>query len=111
MQHPIQKFVTKIISGPVSGKKSTNKLKKLHCNNTISKLDLVSGITLESNVLNEPKLKKKHTTNEVLSIAKEALGRGGGRACIATHGNGCRHYGILDLHPIDSKFYILHEEW
>ena len=37
--------------------------------------------------------------------AKEALERGGGRACIATHANGCRHLGILDLYPMDLKTY------
>lgn len=38
-------------------------------------------------------------------MAKEALERGGGKACKATHNNGCRHYGILDLRPMDSKNY------
>jgi len=41
----------------------------------------------------------------ISQVAKEALGRGGGRACMSTHANGCRHYGILDLHGMDPKNY------
>ena len=49
--------------------------------------------------------------NENISlIAKEALERGGGRACVATHGNGCRHYGILDLSAMNSKNYMFYSK-
>jgi len=51
------------------------------------------------------RLKKYNTMDKVSNIAKEALKRGGGKACVATHGMGCRHYGILDLKPMDGKNY------
>lgn len=36
------------------------------------------------------------------------MGRGGGRACVANHKNGCRHYGVLDLNEMDQKTYLFY---
>ena len=58
--------------------------------------------------------KKNKTINTISSMAKDALGRGGGRACVATHAGGCKHYGILDLHPMDHwnfVYYTREGEW
>jgi len=58
--------------------------------------------------------RKKQRENDISDLARNALLRGGGRACKATHLGGCRHYGILDLYPMDSKnhlYYSKHESW
>ena len=52
------------------------------------------------------KMKKVKEKNTISTMAKEALERGGGRACKATHGKGCRHYGVLDLRGMDTKTYL-----
>ena len=60
------------------------------------------------------KQKKGIMTDLISTIAKEALQRGNGRACVATHGSGCRHYGIWDLYPMDAKtfsFYSKNKGW
>ena len=47
-------------------------------------------------------------------MSKLALERGGGRAQKATHGNGCRHYGILELKAMNGsnyKFYSKNDGW
>ena len=49
--------------------------------------------------------KKIKLVNTVSTLAKEALERGGGCACLATHDNGCCHYGILDLREMDQKTF------
>ena len=52
--------------------------------------------------------------NFISDIAMEALQRGGGRACVASHAGGCRHYGILDLYPMDTRtyaFYVKKNGW
>lgn len=59
-------------------------------------------------------VKRVNKELEISTMAKEALERGGGRACVATHENGCRHYGILDLHGMDAKtygYYTREGEW
>ena len=54
--------------------------------------------------------KKKDNVNSISIIAREALARGGGKACLASHGNGCRHYGILDLRRMDTKTYAFYSK-
>ena len=56
------------------------------------------------------KLKKGIICNSISNFAKEALGRGGGRACVATHGHGCCHFGILDLRGMDPKTYFYYSK-
>ena len=52
--------------------------------------------------------RKKKIKDTISSLAKQALDRGGGKACVATHSGGCRHYGILDLQAMDSKNYLFY---
>src|SRR5688500_16359631 len=44
------------------------------------------------------------------NMAKEALERGGGKACSASHGGDCRHYGILDLRPMDRSSFLYYSK-
>ena len=53
---------------------------------------------------------KSNTTNNISIESKMALLRGNGRACVATHANGCRHYGILDLGAMDSKNFLYYNK-
>jgi len=60
---------------------------------------------------NKEKIKRQKTEiHTVSTIAREALERGGGRACKATHGSGCRHYGILDLKEMDAPTYSFYSK-
>lgn len=57
---------------------------------------------------------KMGSEKTISTMAKQALERGGGRACVATHANGCRHFGILDLRGMDAKtfaYYTKEGEW
>lgn len=47
---------------------------------------------------------------QISNESKMALMRGGGQACVASHGNGCCHYGILDLAAMDSKNYTFYSK-
>lgn len=48
--------------------------------------------------------------DSISTFAKEALERGGGRACVATHGTGCRHYGILDMKSLDRQNFLYYSK-
>ena len=48
--------------------------------------------------------------DSISTFAKEALERGGGRACVATHGTGCRHYGILDMKLLDRQNFLYYSK-
>src|SRR5687768_7655242 len=68
-------------------------------------------IKLTLNLQIKPKKKIAHS---ISLVAKQALERGGGRACKATHGGGCRHFGILDLKALDKAnflFYLKKGGW
>lgn len=77
-------------------------------------------IRTNNNIQSKPLKTKRNmdksnvSLNSVSTMARLALKRGGGRACIATHGSGCRHFGILDLHPMDRTnflFYLKDDGW
>ena len=64
---------------------------------------------LKKRKLNELSVKKRDG-NYVSNIAKEALERGGGKASSATHGGGCRHYGILDLCSMERNYFLYYSK-
>src|SRR4051812_46536425 len=65
--------------------------------------EIKMGITVKK-LRNKKIERNKHNT--ISTMAQEALKRGGGRACKATHRNGCRHFGLLDLKEMDSKTFM-----
>jgi len=64
---------------------------------------------LKKGNVNEQSVKKRDG-NYVSNIAKEALERGGGKASSATHGGGCRHYGILDLCSMERNYFLYYSK-
>src|SRR5688500_11401022 len=67
-------------------------------------------------VNNKPKIgmKTKNRDNIISKESKKALEQGNGKASCATHGNGCRHFGILDLNSMESttfKYYSKNNRW
>ena len=65
---------------------------------------------LKKGKLNEQSVKNKREDNYVSNMAKEALERGGGKACLATHGGGCRHYGILDFRSMERNYFLYYSK-
>ena len=58
--------------------------------------------------------KKKKVLDTISTDAWLALEQGGGRACVASHEGGCRHFGIMDLKPMHKtnySFYIQEGQW
>ena len=90
-------------------KKGPSKAKTIVRKNDITQESAIGNKDKTQELQMSTRTKKGRSTREhnlVSNMAKEALGRGGGRACVATHANGCRHYGILDLLAMDNKNYL-----
>lgn len=104
---------TPLIQRLIVENKTSTKEQSSDDNSTIP----VGPITDTTNHKTKKKLdtcKKRRSNNELSTMAKLALERGGRHAVKATHGSGCRHYGILDLRVMDSnnfKFYLRNNGW
>src|SRR5688500_2516889 len=62
-------------------------------------------------VVSEKPMKSVTCLNDsISSFVKEALGRGRGQACVATHGGGCRHCSLVDLKSLERQNFLYYSK-